>query len=97
MKPFSKFTIAYIVCSAALFMAGTTLLPAAGIGGLGRDVVMVSLCGAVLYALLTVQSVRRDAENTAEAADAEPFPAPQAQPQMARAVRDQADPLKRAA
>ncbi len=96
MKPFNKLTIAYLVCSAALFMAGTTLIPAAGLGGLVRDVLMLSVSGVVLYGLLTVQSARRDAGATLEV-KAEPAVQAPVQPPVVRAVRDQETTLQRAA
>ncbi len=96
MKPLSKLTIAYLVCSAGLFMAGTTLIPAAGLGGLVRDVLMLSVSGVILYGLLTVQSARRD--DFAAVADVEATPIPQAPAQLVvRAVRDSETTLQRAA
>ena len=81
MKPFRKITIAYLVCSAALFMAGTTLLPAAGLGGLVRDAALLTVAGVVLYGLLTVQTARRDdaAEPAAEIAPVPEVPVPPAE------------------
>lgn len=85
---FTKLTMAYLACSAASFMAGTTLLPAAGLGGLVRDVLMLGVSGAILYGLLTVQSARRDAEAMPEA-QAEPVPETEGQQPVLRAIRDQ--------
>ena len=75
MKPFSKITVAFVAVSAVLFMAGTTLLPAAGLGGLVRDVLMLGVCGVILYGLLTIQAARRDV-SPMPVVEAEPEPEP---------------------
>ena len=97
MKSFSKLTIAYLLCSAALFMAGTTLLPAAGLGGLVRDVLMLSVCGIILYGLLSIQSARADAASAVPETEAESAPKVVVGQPVVRAMRDQEIPLQRAA